>query len=280
LVMAVLTSAVVALATLQSIVSGLPAPRAAGADLDFVITEAEEPREGRVLIADVPLDHSSPDVASFRLPLAASFDDDVVVIEAAEGEGRSLSDIPRDRNFGIVAGPRLPLPDDDVVVVDVADGRDGRVLSETPLDHSAPGQAGFRLPLPETELRSLQQDEEDFEIIEVGDDDYDQARSLVDSLSPTDNSGSGKAGFRLPLANQDDFIIVEAGAEEPRVSSRTASDCLKPVTVSRCRASLVNWFFNSETGGCEQFSFGGCDSDNHSNRFESEEECRQVCLSQ
>ena len=259
---------------------GLPAPRAAGADLDFVITEAEEPREGRVLIADVPLDHSSPDVASFRLPLAASFDDDVVVIEAAEGEGRSLSDIPRDRNFGIVAGPRLPLPDDDVVVVDVADGRDGRVLSETPLDHSAPAQAGFRLPLPETELRSLQQDEEDFEIIEVGDDDYDQGRSLVDSLSPTDNSGSGKAGFRLPLANQDDFIIVEAGAEEPRVSSRTASDCLKPLTVSRCRASLVNWFFNSETGGCEQFSFGGCDSDNHSNRFESEEECRQVCLSQ
>ena len=76
--------------------------------------EAEQPREGRVLISEVPLDHTSFDVASVRLPHAGARDDDVVVVEAADesdpASGRFISDIPRDRNFGLVAGPRLPLP--------------------------------------------------------------------------------------------------------------------------------------------------------------------------
>ena len=97
-------------------VSGLPAPLPAGADVDFVVVEADqEPREGRVLV-------SSFDDSNFRLPLPGAQDDDVVVIEAGEPDdrsGRFISDIPRDRNFGIVAGPRLPLPEDDIVVVEV-----------------------------------------------------------------------------------------------------------------------------------------------------------------
>ena len=97
-------------------VSGLPAPLPAGADVDFVVVEADQaPREGRVLV-------SSFDDSNFRLPLPRAQDDDVVVIEAGEPDdrsGRFISDIPRDRNFGIVAGPRLPLPEDDIVVVEV-----------------------------------------------------------------------------------------------------------------------------------------------------------------
>ena len=263
------------------LIAGLPTPQGTGADDDFVLIEAEQPREGRVLISETPLDHTSFNVASVRLPHAGALQDDVVIVEAAEeadlGAGRFIADIPRDRNFGLVAGPRLPLPEDDVVVVEVADDKEGRALSSIPLDHSSPSQAGFRLPLDDDQeavFRALEED--DFEIIEVGDYDYDGRDA---SLIPTDSSREGKAGFRLPVTRDyDDVVIVEAGPEEPRISTKVAADCLKPLARSRCRASLVNWFYNSVSGECEEFSFGGCDSDDHSNRFESREECVAVCL--
>ena len=55
--------------------------------------------------------------------------EDAVVVEAAEQEAdpRFLRDIPRDLTFGLVAGPRLPLPDEavlgreDVAVLAVGD---------------------------------------------------------------------------------------------------------------------------------------------------------------
>merc|ERR1719350_811942 len=272
-----------ALAVLMSLVSGLPTPQGQGAETDFVLTEAEQPREGRVLISETPLDHTSFNVASVRLPHAGALQDDVVIVEAAEeadlGAGRFIADIPRDRNFGLVAGPRLPLPEDDLVVVEVADDKEGRALSSIPLDHSSPSQAGFRLPLDDDQeavFRALEED--DFEIIEVGDYDYDGTGRDA-SLIPIDSSREGKAGFRLPVTRDyDDVVIVEAGPEEPRISTKVAADCLKPLARSRCRASLVNWFYNSVSGECEEFSFGGCDSDEHSNRFESREECEAVCL--
>ena len=245
--------------------------------------EAEQPREGRVLISEVPLDHTSFDVASVRLPHAGARDDDVVIVEAADesdpAAGRFIADIPRDRNFGIVAGPRLPLPEDDVVIVEVADDKEGRALAAIPLDHSAPSQAGFRLPLADDQVSVFRASaEDDFEIIEVGDYDY-EGTGRDASLIPIDSSREGKAGFRLPLTQDyDDVVVIEAGPEEPRLSTKVAADCLKPLARSRCRASLVNWFYNSASGACEEFSFGGCDSDEHSNRFVSREVCETVCL--
>ena len=304
------------------LIEGLPAPLPAGAEDDFVvIAAAEQPREGRVLISDLPLDHSSSDVASFRLPLAGA-QDDVVVIEAAdydEGTGRFISDIPRDRNFGLAAGPRLPLPDDDIVVIEAGDyddrsGRfisdiprdrnfgvkasprlplpdddfivveaadgdnEGRSLSDIPRDRSGPEQAGFRLPLPsDRESRNRPLTEDDFaDIVEVGDyDDYPAESGR--SITPHNVAGLNQASFRLPVqGEEDDFVVV--GQDDPPVSSRTASDCLKPLTSSRCRASLLRYFYNTETQSCEEFSFGGCDSDDHSNRFDSLAECQQVCV--
>ena len=196
-------------------------------------------------------------MASFRLPVGESTEDDydVVVIEAGdydEPSGRS-SDIPRDTTFGLRAGPRLPLPDDDVVVLEVGD--DGEI-----------GQSRG-LPLEDGIIR------------------------VVDGI-PRDVSGPNQAGFRLPLVNtdfqssarasltEDDFEIIEVGEEEEAgrsLSTRDPADCLKPVSVSRCRGSLFQWYFNTETGSCQTFSFGGCDSDPHSNRFQTEEECKEVC---
>ena len=232
------------------------------------------------MISDTPVDRTTAEGASFRLPLPGAAADDVVVVEAADYDdaaGRFAADIPRDRNFGIVAGPRLPLPEDDVVVVEVASDKEGRALSDVPRDTSAAGQAGFRLPLSDTAgVRSLAED--DFEIVEVGDED-DAGRSIPLSDTPTNQVGFNQAAFRLPEGNLGDFVIVEAasGPQEPRVSTKDPADCLKPLTRSRCRASLVRYYYNVDTQSCEEFSFGGCD-DGHSNRFESLEECQQVCI--
>merc|ERR1712001_19518 len=238
--------------------SGLPRPQ----NEDFVIISAGEEREGRVLVSDTPLDRSPPEVANFRLPVSATPDyDDVVIVEAVgdndydydQPSGRS--DFPRDNNFGLQAGPRLPLAEEDLAVV-VEVGDDGevgqssglpvggiiRVVDGIPRDVSGPNQAGFRLPLVGT---------------------FSSAASGRDSLS------------------QDDFEIIEVGEEEEQsgrsITTKDPAGCLKPLTRSRCRGSLTQWFYDNNTGLCQTFAFGGCDSDSHSNRFATEEECRQLC---
>ena len=177
---------------------GLPRPQ----NEDFVIISAGEEREGRVLISDTPLDRSPPEVANFRLPVSATPDyDDVVIVEAGDYDyddpsGRSNSDIPRDDTFGLRAGPRLPLAEEDLaVVLEVGDdGQVGqsrvvpeggiiRVVDGIPRDVSGPDQAGFRLPLVGTFSSaasgrdSLSQD--DFEIIEVGEEEEQSGRSIT-----------------------------------------------------------------------------------------------------
>jgi hypothetical protein len=248
---------------------------------DFVVIEAEQPRQGRVLISDTPVDSSASGVANFRLPLPQP--DDAVVVDA-EGDdaaaGRFLSDIPRDVNFGSQAGPRLPIPDtfDDFVVVEAAGDEegDGRALSDIPRDFSEPDQAGFKLPKPD--LGSIVEVFDDFEVIEVG--DYDEAGRSVSDI-PTDFSLPGQAGFRLPVSA--DVVVVDAGnarhAQEQVLSDRDRSDCFKPLKRSRCRALLSFWFFNNHSKSCQEYKFGGCGQEEHSNRFTTEEECKQVCAS-
>ena len=162
-----------------------------------MIISAGEEREGRVLISDTPLDRSPAEVANFRLPVSARPDyDDVVIIEAGgdydydydQPSGRS--DFPRDNNFGIVAGPRLPLAqdnDDLAVVLEVGDDGEveqsrglpvGGIISVVdgiPRDVSGPNQAGFRLPLVNTfSSAPTGRDalsEDDFDVIEVGEEE-------------------------------------------------------------------------------------------------------------
>ena len=187
--------------------AGLELSRGKRSD-DFVVVEAEEPRQGRVLISETPVDSSGPEVANFRLPLPQF--DDVVVVEAGEddeAEGRFLSDIPRDQNFGFQAGPRLPLADsfDDFVVIEAAgdDEGEGRAIADIPRDFSGPQQAGFKLPKPD--LGSIVEVFDDFDIVEVGNFE-ESGRSLAGI--PTDHSGPSQAGFRLPIS--DDVVVLEA----------------------------------------------------------------------
>jgi len=39
--------------------------------------------------------------------------------------------------------------------------------------------------------------------------------------------------------------------------------------------SLAKWYFDSETGNCKEFFFGGCDG--NENNFKTETECNRKC---
>jgi hypothetical protein len=39
--------------------------------------------------------------------------------------------------------------------------------------------------------------------------------------------------------------------------------------------ALAKWYFDTETGNCKEFFFGGCDA--NSNNFETEIECNRKC---
>ncbi|RXG67262.1 Boophilin-H2 [Armadillidium vulgare] len=51
--------------------------------------------------------------------------------------------------------------------------------------------------------------------------------------------------------------------------------CRLPIDGGNCRAYIPKFGFNSETGRCESFSYGGCHG--NGNRFVSFEECFSLC---
>ena len=55
----------------------------------------------------------------------------------------------------------------------------------------------------------------------------------------------------------------------------SASQCQKPIVTGPCRASIPSWGYNTTTGQCEKFTYGGCLG--NENRFCSQEECEYVC---
>ena len=53
------------------------------------------------------------------------------------------------------------------------------------------------------------------------------------------------------------------------------SQCLQPIETGTCRAFIPSWGYNSTSGQCERFIYGGCMGND--NLFCSREECNNVC---
>lgn len=52
--------------------------------------------------------------------------------------------------------------------------------------------------------------------------------------------------------------------------------CNLPKDSGPCRGYVVKYHYDSPSGRCAQFVYGGCEGSG--NRFSSEEECEYVCL--
>ncbi|XP_031637979.1 BPTI/Kunitz domain-containing protein-like [Contarinia nasturtii] len=69
------------------------------------------------------------------------------------------------------------------------------------------------------------------------------------------------------------FVVLVSSAEE-KTREEICALSLEPKEIA-CKARILRWFHNSETGRCESFIYGGCLG--NENNFDSKEECQEFC---
>lgn len=82
-----------------------------------------------------------------------------------------------------------------------------------------------------------------------------------------------------------DGVTVARGANfegcpetpSPPVAKVAADVCSLPKERGPCHNYTVKWFFDMNYGGCSRFWYGGCEGNR--NRFATQEECQQICVS-
>ena len=57
--------------------------------------------------------------------------------------------------------------------------------------------------------------------------------------------------------------------------SKDQSICELPKEVGPCRAAILRYFYNKNTGECEAFYYGGCQG--NCNNFQTKKECEKEC---
>ncbi|KAL4238992.1 hypothetical protein ACF0H5_003696 [Mactra antiquata] len=77
-----------------------------------------------------------------------------------------------------------------------------------------------------------------------------------------------------PLTTED--FIEESSGEVTTVEPAFGVDaCALDSYTGRCRAYIRSWYYDSLSGQCKQFIYGGCDS--NGNKFDSQDECESQC---
>uniref|UniRef100_A0A673C4G9 BPTI/Kunitz inhibitor domain-containing protein n=1 Tax=Sphaeramia orbicularis TaxID=375764 RepID=A0A673C4G9_9TELE len=77
---------------------------------------------------------------------------------------------------------------------------------------------------------------------------------------------------------------AESSPDEPKAAviepepAPTKERCKAELQVGPCRAAFQRWYFNSLTGRCQRFIYGGCKG--NKNNYENEESCRSMCTGQ
>merc|ERR1711920_521261 len=68
----------------------------------------------------------------------------------------------------------------------------------------------------------------------------------------------------------------EEEEEEEEVVEEKPDPCSEPKKMGRCRARFDRFYYNSKTGDCEYFTYGGCEG--NGNNFQTIQLCRQQCM--
>ncbi|XP_021340999.1 papilin-like isoform X4 [Mizuhopecten yessoensis] len=76
-------------------------------------------------------------------------------------------------------------------------------------------------------------------------------------------------------SNGNNFESEEKCLQNCKTPVKVQDVCVLPSVTGRCRAAHRRYFFNSATGSCELFTYGGCNG--NANRFTTREECVARC---
>jgi len=68
----------------------------------------------------------------------------------------------------------------------------------------------------------------------------------------------------------------EEEEEENEIVEEKSDPCSEPKQMGRCRARFDRFYYNSKTGDCEPFTYGGCEG--NGNNFQTIQLCRQKCM--
>ncbi len=71
------------------------------------------------------------------------------------------------------------------------------------------------------------------------------------------------------------YGIIVCADEAPTVTG-IENVCNLPVKSGPCKAAFRKYFFNSKTGSCTKFLYGGCHG--NGNNFQTKDECMRTCL--
>ena len=122
---------------------------------------------------------------------------------------------------------------------------------------------------------------------------HDRANSgdALNSFLQSDNShrlndsfSSGRFTTGLIGANGGDNIIGDGNPQHPQQSSQTSQQnngasngnrCMLQADRGRCSGQLLRYFYNSQAGQCQAFSYGGCQG--NANNFPSLVACASAC---
>ncbi|XP_067288679.1 papilin-like isoform X2 [Pseudorasbora parva] len=73
------------------------------------------------------------------------------------------------------------------------------------------------------------------------------------------------------MGNQNNFVTEKKCLQ----SCRTEAACRLPIDVGPCKAFIDMWAFDSSSGKCVPFTYGGCKG--NGNKFYSQKECEELC---
>lgn len=115
---------------------------------------------------------------------------------------------------------------------------------------------------------------------EAGCDDCRRSRFGCCPDQITKATGADYIG--CPRRDENGLTSPAPIAEPPTPASEEApagdsSSCSLPNERGSCGNYVLRWFYDIDSGSCTQFWYGGCEG--NGNRFSTEEQCQQTCIS-